>query len=73
MNTQRVGLGFLSNCGRLLARFGRSFKSYILNDKAEQEWAEGARMEGLAELRAEQSRRRFGRDIHEQHHDQRRH
>ena len=59
MNTQRVGWGLLSSCARLLAKFGRSCKSYILNDEAEQEWGEFARMEALAELRARRRRERL--------------
>jgi hypothetical protein len=50
MSTQRVRLELLSDCGWLLARFGRSCKGYILNDKAEQEWGEFASMEAVAEL-----------------------
>jgi hypothetical protein len=63
MNAQQVRLGWLSDCGRLLVRFGRGCKSYIFNDKAEQEWAVFAHMEAVAELRAQQSRaarRRIG-------------
>lgn len=56
MNTQQVRLGLLSHCGRLLAGFGRGCKSYIFNDKAEQEWAEFAYMEAVTELRTRQSR-----------------
>jgi hypothetical protein len=58
MNTQRVSLELLSDCVRLLSRFGRSLKSYILNDKAEQEWAQLASVEAEAELRAQESRGR---------------
>jgi hypothetical protein len=56
MNKQRVRMGLLSNCGRLLIKVGRGCKSYILNDKAEQEWGEFAWVEAIAELRAQQSR-----------------
>lgn len=58
MNTQRVQLGLLSNCGRLLTRFGRGCRSYILNDKAEQEWGEFVWTEAAAVLGARQSRKR---------------
>lgn len=63
MNTQHARLEWLSHCGRLLVRFGRGCKSYIFNDKAEQEWAEFAYMEAVTELRTRQSRavrRRIG-------------
>jgi hypothetical protein len=55
MNTRRVRLGLLSNCGRLASRFSRSCKSYILNEKADQEWRQLAWMEAAAELKAQQS------------------
>lgn len=56
MNTQRVGWGLLSNCSRLLVRVGRNCKNYIFDDKAEQEWAEFAWMEAVAELSVQQRR-----------------
>lgn len=59
MNIQRVRLGLFSNRGRLLARFGHSCKSYILNDKADQEWAKFALIEAAAKLEAQQSQPRM--------------
>ena len=56
MNTQRVRSELLSNCGLLMARFVRGCRSYVLDDKAEQEWSELAWTEAVAELRARQSR-----------------
>ena len=58
MNTQRVRSGLLSNCGWLLAELGGRCKSYIVNDKAEREWAEFAWVEAVAELGAQQNRER---------------
>jgi hypothetical protein len=44
LNTQHVRLELLSNFGRVLAKYGRSLKrSFILDDAAEQEWAEHGR------------------------------
>jgi hypothetical protein len=54
MSIQRVRLGLFSNPGRLLSWFAHSCKSYILNAKADQEWAKFAWMEVAAKLGAQQ-------------------
>lgn len=60
MNTQRVE-GLLSSCGRLLAEAGRRCKSYVINDKAEQDWAESVWTEAVAEPEAQQGHKALQR------------
>jgi hypothetical protein len=56
MNMHRVRRRLFANCARLLARFGRDCKSYVLNNKAELDWAEVVWMEATAELDVQQGR-----------------
>jgi hypothetical protein len=56
MKRERLLSGLLSSCGPLLVTLGRSCRSYILNDEAEQNWGTLAWMEAAAERRARQDR-----------------